>query len=229
MIDLYYFPTPNGQKIPIMLEECGLEYETHIINMLKGDQFEPEFLAINPNNKIPAIVDRDGPGGKPYKMFESGAILIYLAEKTGKFLPTDPAARYDTIQWLMFQMANVGPMFGQCGHFLQYAPDKIPYAIDRYQSETQRLYRVMNKRLAENAFLAGADYSIADMATYPWVKINFFHEIEMDEYPNVLRWRNDIESRPATMRGVELREDIMKLGDPDEEGFDNLFNKQKTV
>jgi len=229
MIDLYYFPTPNGQKIPIMLEECGLEYETHIINMLKGDQFEPEFLAINPNNKIPAIVDRDGPGGQPYKMFESGVILIYLAEKTGKFLPADPVGRYDTIQWLMFQKANVGPMFGQCGHFLQYAPEKFPYAIDRYQSETQRLYRVMNKRLAENAFLAGPDYSIADMATYPWVKINFFHEIDIDEYPNVKRWREDIEARPATMRGVTLKEDIMKLGDPDEEGFDNLFNKQKTI
>ena len=229
MIDLYYFPTPNGQKIPIMLEECGLQYETHIINMLKGDQFEPDFLAINPNNKIPAIVDRDGPGGQPYKMFESGAILIYLAEKTGKFLPTDPAGRYDTIQWLMFQMANVGPMFGQCGHFLQYAPEKFPYSIDRYQSETKRLYRVMDKRLAENAFLAGPDYSIADMATYPWVKINFFHEIEMDDYPNVLRWRNDIEARPATMRGVTLKEDIMKLGDPDDEAFDNLFNKQKEI
>lgn len=225
MIDLYYWPTPNGHKVPIMLEECGLEYEVHGINMLKGDQFDEAFLKINPNNKIPAIVDRDGPGGQPYTVFESGAILLYLAEKTKKFIPEDPAGRFDTIQWLFFQMANVGPMFGQCGHFLQYAPERIQYGIDRYQGETKRLYRVMDKRLGEVEYLAG-DYSIADMATYPWVKINHFHEIEIDEYPNVKRWREDVGSRPSVVAGCAVLEDVMKLGDPDDEAFDNLFNKQ---
>ena len=203
MIDLYYWPTPNGHKIPIMLEECGLAYKTHPINMLKGDQFDPAYLALNPNNKIPTIVDQDGPGGKPYKVFESGAILMYLAEKTGMFMPREMAARFEVLQWTIFQVANVGPMFGQCGHFMQYAPKKIQYGIDRYQNETKRLYRVMDKRLSIVPYLAG-DYSIADMATYPWVKINHFHDINIDEYPHVKRWR-------------------------DKEAFDNLFNKKKTV
>ncbi len=228
MIDLYYWPTPNGHKIPIMLEECGLAYETHPINMLKGDQFDPEYLKINPNNKIPSIVDRDGPGGKPYAVFESGAILMYLAEKTGKFMPTDMAGKYDVIQWTVFQVANVGPMFGQCGHFLQYAPEKIQYGIDRYQNETKRLYRVMNKRLAEKEYLAG-DYSIADMATYPWVKIYPFHQIDIEDYPHVKRWREAVGARPAVIKGCALLENVMKLGNPDKEAFDNLFNKQKTV
>jgi GST-like protein len=228
MIDLYYWPTPNGHKIPIMLEECGLPYTVHPVNMLKGEQFDPAYLKLNPNNKIPTIVDRDGPGGKPYTVFESGAILMYLAEKTGKFWPQDMAARYQVIQWTVFQVANVGPMFGQCGHFLRYAPEKFPYAIDRYQSETKRLYRVMDKRLAEVEYLAGA-YSIADIATYPWVKINWFHEIDIDAYPNVRRWRDAVGARPAVMKGCALLDDVMKLGNPDQEAFDNLFTRQKTV
>ena len=228
MIDLYYWPTPNGHKIPIMLEECGLPYTVHPINMLKGDQFDPAYLKINPNNKIPAIVDRDGPGGQPYTVFESGAILLYLAEKTGKFMPKDTVGRFDVVQWTIFQVANVGPMFGQCGHFFQYAPEKIPYAADRYWNETKRLYRVMDKRLADHEYLAG-DYSIADMATYPWVKIYEFHHIAIDDYPNVKRWRVAVGARPAVIKGCAVLEDVMKLGNPDKEAFDNLFNKQKTI
>ncbi len=227
MIDLYYWPTPNGHKVPIMLEECGLDYEVHPINMLQGDQFDEDYLKINPNNKIPSIVDRDGPGGQPYKVFESGAILLYLADKSKKFIPENDAGRYDVIQWLFFQMANVGPMFGQCGHFFRYAPEPIQYAIDRYQNETKRLYRVMDKRLSEVDYLAG-DYSIADMASYPWVKIYDFHKIEIDEYPKVKRWREAVGTRPAVIKGCAILEDIMKLGDPDDDAFENLF-KQQTV
>ena len=226
MIKLYYWPTPNGHKIPIMLEECGLEYEVFPVNMLKGEQFEEGYLRINPNNKIPAIVDTDGPSGESISIFESGAILLYLAEKTAKFIPSSPAKRLDVIQWLFFQVANVGPMFGQCGHFLQYAPEKVEYGIDRYQTETKRLYRVMDKKLGDTKYLAG-DYSIADMATYPWVKINYFHEIDIDNYPNVKKWRDDIGSRPAVVKGCGLLEDVMKLGDPDDEAFKNLFDRQK--
>jgi len=226
MIKLYYWPTPNGHKIPIMLEECGLEYEVFPVNMLKGEQFEEDYLRINPNNKIPAIVDTDGPSGESIPIFESGAILLYLAEKTAKFIPSSPAKRLDVIQWLFFQVANVGPMFGQCGHFLQYAPERVEYGIDRYQTETKRLYRVMDKKLGDTKYLAG-DYSIADMATYPWVKINYFHEIDIDNYPNVKKWRDDIGSRPAVVKGCGLLEDVMKLGDPDDEAFKNLFDRQK--
>ena len=226
MIKLYYWPTPNGHKIPIMLEECGLEYEVLPVNMLKGEQFEKDYLRINPNNKIPAIVDTDGPSGESISIFESGAILLYLAEKTAKFIPSSPAKRLDVIQWLFFQVANVGPMFGQCGHFLQYAPERVDYGIDRYQTETKRLYRVMDKKLGDTKYLAG-DYSIADMATYPWVKINYFHEIDIDNYPNVKKWRDDVGSRPAVVKGCGLLEDVMKLGDPDDEAFKNLFDRQK--
>tara|TARA_B100000945_G_C20384593_1_gene599007 strand:+ start:954 stop:1646 length:693 start_codon:yes stop_codon:yes gene_type:complete len=226
MIKLYYWPTPNGHKIPIMLEECGLEYEVLPVNMLKGEQFEKDYLRINPNNKIPAIVDTDGPSGESISIFESGAILLYLAEKTAKFIPSSPAKRLDVIQWLFFQVANVGPMFGQCGHFLQYAPERVEYGIDRYQTETKRIYRVMDKKLGDTKYLAG-DYSIADMATYPWVKINYFHEIEIDNYPNVKKWRDDVGSRPAVVKGCGLLEDVMKLGDPDDEAFKNLFDRQK--
>jgi GST-like protein len=228
MIDLYYWPTPNGWKIPIMLEECKLRYKTHPINMLKGDQFKPEYLKLNPNNKIPTIVDRDGPGGKPYTVFESGAILMYLAEKTGKLMPRNKRKKYDVIQWVVFQVANVGPMFGQCGHFLRYAPEKMQYSIDRYTNETHRLYRVMDKRLADHEYLAD-DYSIADIATYPWVRINWFHYIDLDQYPHVKRWREAIGARKAVDKGCRLLEDVMKLGDPDKEAFKNLFEKQKDV
>ncbi|MBP01413.1 MAG: glutathione S-transferase [Rhodospirillaceae bacterium] len=226
MIDLYYWPTPNGHKVPIMLEECRLEYNVKPINMLKGDQFETEYLKLNPNNKIPTIVDHNGPGGVVYPVFESGAILLYLADKEKKFIPEDEAGRFETIQWLFFQMANIGPMFGQCGHFLQYAPERIQYGVDRYQGETQRLYRVLDKRLGDVEYIAGA-YSIADMAIFPWVKINYFHEINIDDYPNVKNWRKKVGDREAVIAGCKLLEESMKLGDPDEEGFNNLFKKQK--
>jgi GST-like protein len=168
MIDLYYWPTPNGHKITIFLEETGLEYKVVPINIRKGEQFAPEFLKISPNNRMPAIVDSDGPGGKPFSLFESGAILLYLAEKTGKLMPSETRARYRVVEWLMFQMANVGPMLGQAGHFRNAAPEKIPYAIERYTNESRRLFNVLDKRLAEASYVAG-DYSIADIATYPWV------------------------------------------------------------
>src|SRR5258708_21894640 len=168
MIDLYTWGTPNGRKVSIMLEETGLPYRVHKVDISKNEQFKPEFLALNPNSKIPAIVDQEGPGGKPLPLFESGAILIYLAEKTGKLLPTDPAARYTVLQWLMFQMGGVGPMFGQVHHFLRAAPEPVPYAIERYGKETRRLYGVLDVQLGKAAYLAG-EYSIADIATYPWV------------------------------------------------------------
>jgi GST-like protein len=194
--------------------------------MLKGEQFDPAYLELNPNNKIPTIVDRDGPGGKRYTVFESTAILIYLAEKTGRFMPTDAEARYEVMQWVIFQAANIGPMFGQCGHFLRYAPERIPYAVDRYHNETKRLYRVLDKRLREREFLAG-EYSIADMATYPWIRINWFHEIDIDGYPHVKRWRDMVGHRQAVQKGCALLEDVMKLGNPDDEAFQNLFERQK--
>ena len=225
MLHLYYWPTPNGHKISIMLEETGVPYDVQPVNVLRGDQFKPDYLKINPNNKIPTLIDDDGPQGVPYVIFESGAILMYLAEKTGRFMPSGMRARYEVIQWLSFQTAGVGPMFGQCGHFLRYAPEKFPYSVDRYLSETHRLYRVMDKRLGEAEYLAG-DYSIADIATYPWVRINWFHDIALEDYPNVSRWRDAIGARPAVAKGCALLEDVMKLGNPDAEAFDNLFGKQ---
>ena len=201
-IDFYFWPTPNGKKPAIMLEECGLEYTLIPVNILKGEQFEPEFLAISPNNKIPAIVDHDVPGGA-LTMFESGAILQYLAEKAGRFMPSELHARYRVLQWLYFQTSHVGPMFGQCGHFLGYAPEKIPYAIERYQGETHRLYRIMDKRLADVPYLAG-DYSIADVAVYPWIVVRWLHEIDIEDYPNVERWYEAVGAREAVQRGMAL-------------------------
>ncbi len=226
MIDLYYWPTPNGHKVSIALEELALPYETHPVNILKGEQFEPGFLAINPNHRIPAIVDREGPGGAPFTLFESGAILTYLAEKAGRFWPADPRARHLVNQWLMFQMANVGPMFGQCGHFRGYAPEPIPYAIERYSNETLRLYGVMDRRLAEAEYLAG-DYSIADMATWPWVRVRWFHEIDLDPFPHLQRWYDTIDARPAVRRGVALLADEEKIGDPSEETREVFFGKRQ--
>jgi GSH-dependent disulfide-bond oxidoreductase len=222
VIDLYFWPTPNGQKIPIMLEECGLEYRVKAVNMLRGEQFRPAFLKINPNNKIPAIVDHDGPGGEPISLFESGAILQYLGEKSGRFLPRDRRARYTVLQWLTFQVANVGPMFGQCGHFLGYAPRRIRYAIDRYRNETLRLYGVMDRRLAEVDYLAGR-YSIADMATWPWVRVRWLHKIELDEFPHVARWYRDIEQRPAVQRAMAVLAQREKIGNPDPKAREALF------
>lgn len=209
-----------------MLEETGLDYNVIAINMLKGEQFAPEFLAISPNNKIPAIVDHDSSDGTSLAMFESGAILQYLAEKTGRFMPKDLRGRYEVIQWLTFQVAAVGPMFGQCGHFLGYAPERIPYAIDRYRNETLKLYGVMDKRLATTEYLAG-DYSIADMATFPWVKVRWLHEIELDDFSHVKRWYEQLDARPAVQRGCALLEDEMKIGDPDDDAREALFGSQQ--
>jgi GSH-dependent disulfide-bond oxidoreductase len=201
MIELYSWGTPNGRKASIMLEEIGLPYTTHAINIGKGDQFAPAYVAINPNSKIPAIVDSDGPGGKPVNVFESGAILIYLAEKTGKLLAKEPRARLEAIEWLMFQMGGVGPMFGQAHHFLRAAPEQMPYAIERYVKEVRRLYGVLDRRLGEGAYLAG-DYSIADIATYPWVARYSWHKVELPEFPNVERWFKAIGARPAVERAM---------------------------
>ncbi len=203
MIDLYTWGTPNGRKVSIMLEETGLAYRVHKIDISKGDQFKPEFVAINPNSKIPAIVDGDGPGGKPLTLFESGAILIYLAEKIVKFLPKDPAARYGVLEWLMFQMGGVGPMFGQVHHFLRAAPEPVPYAIERYGKETRRLYGVLEGRLGKAEYLAG-DYSIADIATYPWVARHEWHKVALGDFRNVERWYRAIGARPAVGRGMAV-------------------------
>ncbi len=204
MIELYTWGTPNGRKVSIMLEEIGLPYNAHKVNIGTGEQFKPEFLAISPNNRIPAIVDPEGPDGAPISLFESGAILVYLANKTGRFLPGDPVRHYDVMQWLMFQMGNVGPMFGQLHHFKRAAPEKLPYPLERYTRETKRLYGVMNGRLSEHAYLAGADYTIADIATYPWVARHDWQEIELKEYPAVKRWYDEIGARPAVQRGYKV-------------------------
>jgi len=203
MIDLYTWTTPNGRKVSVMLEELALPYRVHKIDISKGDQFKPDFIAINPNGKIPAIVDNDGPDGQTLTLFESGAILIYLAEKTGKFLPKDPASRYVTLEWLMFQMGGIGPMFGQTHHFLRAAKEQVPYAIDRYSTETRRLYGVLDGRLANAAYLAG-DYSIADIATYPWVARHEWHKVALGDFPNVDRWYRAISARPAVTRGMQV-------------------------
>jgi GST-like protein len=203
MIDLYTWSTPNGRKVSIMLEETGLAYRVHKIDISKGDQFKPEFVAINPNSKIPATVDGDGPGGKSLTLFESGAILIYLAEKTGKFLPKDPAVRYVVLEWVMFQMGGVGPIFGQVHHFLRAAPEPVPYAIERYGKETRRLYGVLDARLGKVEYLAG-EYSIADIATYPWVARHEWHKVALGDFPNVERWYQAIGARPAVARGMAV-------------------------
>lgn len=221
---LYYWPTPNGHKVPIFLEEARLDYELVPVNINKGEQFEPAFLAVSPNNKIPALVDPHGPGERPLALFESGAILIYLAEKTGRFLPREGAGRYQVLQWLMFQMGGVGPMFGQLGHFLGYAPEPVPYATQRYDKETRRLYGVMETQLASHEHLAG-EYSIADMAVLPWVHVHWFHKIELEEYPAVHRWYQRLLERPAVQRAFALLADKMKIGDPDETTREMFFGK----
>ena len=201
MITLYTWGTPNGRKVSIMLEECALPYRVEAVDITQKQQFRSEFVAINPNSKIPAIVDADGPGGQPFALFESGAILLYLAEKTGQFLSADARGRYAAIQWLMFQMGGVGPMFGQTHHFLRYAPEPVPYAIGRYRTETARLYGVLNHRLGEADYLAG-EYSVADIATYPWVARHEWHDVALTDYPNVARWYASIGERPAVQRGM---------------------------
>lgn len=205
MIDLYYWPTPNGHKITIFLEEAGLDYVIHKVNIGTGDQFKPDFLAIAPNNRMPAIVDHAPlDGGKPISIFESGAILQYLAEKTGKFLAADLRVRTETMQWLFWQMGGLGPMAGQNGHFNVYAPEKLPYAIDRYTKETNRLYGVLNKRLANREFLAG-DYSIADMACYPWIVPYENHKQKLEDFPHLHRWFKTIKARPAVVKAYALQ------------------------
>ena len=205
MIDLYTWGTPNGRKVSVMLEEVGLPYRVHPIDIGKGEQFAPDFLAISPNNKIPAMVDEDGPGGEPLSMFESGAMLLYLARKTGRFLPDDEVGHFQVMQWLMFQMGGVGPMFGQAHHFRRFAKEDVPYARDRYTEETKRLYGVMDGRLARSAYLANDDYSIADIATFPWVARYEWHGIDFEaDYPHVWRWYRTIEERPAVKRGFAV-------------------------
>lgn len=203
MIDLYTWSTPNGRKVSILLEECGLPYRVHAVNIGKGEQFADAFVAINPNSKIPAIVDSDGPDGAPITLFESGAILVYLAGKTGRFLPQSVRGRYEALQWLMFQMGGVGPIFGQVHHFLRSAKEPVPYAIDRYKTETRRLYGVLERRLGEAAFLA-QEYSIADIATFPWVARHEWHQVALADFPNVKRWFCTIGARPAVARGMAV-------------------------
>ncbi len=210
MIDLYTWPTPNGHKVHIMLEECGLDYEVHPIDIGAGDQFKPEFLKISPNNKMPAIVDQDGPGGAPMSLFESGAILIYLADKTGQFLPQDARQRYGVLQWLMFQMGAVGPMLGQAHHFRKYAPEQLPYAIDRYTNETSRIYGVIDRQVEKQGYLAGAEYTIADIATYPWLRSYEQQGQKLTDYPHLKRWFEEIDERPAVQRGCAVLADARK-------------------
>jgi len=203
MIELYTWATPNGRKVSIMLEEVALPYETIKVDITKGDQFKPDYLTVNPNGKIPAIVDREGPAGGRLAVWESGAILIYLAEKTGKLLSDDPVLRLTTIEWLMFQMSGVGPMLGQAHHFRRFAPERIPYAIERYEKEAARLYGVLDRRLGESEYLAGA-YSIADIATFPWIARHEWQGVALDDFPNVKRWFATISSRPAVQRGMQV-------------------------
>ena len=210
MIDLYSWATPNGHKIHIMLEETGLPYRVHPVDIGAGDQFKPEFLKISPNNKMPAMIDSDGPDGKPMSMFESGAMLLYLASKTGKFLPEGQRERWSTLQWLMFQMGGVGPMLGQAHHFLGYAPEKIPYAMQRYAKEANRLYGVMDRRLTESKFIACDEYTIADMAIMPWLRYPERQGVNMDDYPHLKQWFAGIAARPAVQRGLKVLADLRK-------------------
>ncbi len=204
MIELYTWKTSNGRKASIMLEELGLPYNVHPINIGQDDQFTPEYIAINPNSKIPAMIDTDGPGGKPYTLFESGAMLMYLAEKTGKLMPQETAARYQVIQWLMFQMGGVGPIFGQVHHFERAAKEDVPYGKKRYGTECRRLYAVMDKHLAGKSYFANDEYSIADIAILPWVARHEWQHVDLNDYPNVKRWFDSLMARPAVQRGMEI-------------------------
>ena len=226
MIEVYSWPTPNGHKVHIMLEECGLPYRAHPVDIGAGDQFKPEFLAISPNNKIPAITDPDGPDGQPISLFESGAILLYLAGKTERYLPADTRGKYEVLQWLMFQMGGVGPMLGQTHHFRIYAPEKIPYAVERYTNEAKRLYGVMNKRLAKSKYLGGPAYGIADIAVFPWLRSWKNQGIEWNDFPHLKGWFDEIAARPAVKRGVEVLADLRKpiTGDKERE---ILFGKRQ--
>ncbi len=223
-IDVFSWPTPNGHKVHIMLEECGLRYRAIPVNIGTGDQFKPEFLAVSPNNKIPAMTDPDGPDGQPISLFESGAILVYLAGKTGRFLPQGDRAKYEVLQWLMFQMGGVGPMLGQAHHFRLYAPEKIPYAIDRYSNEAKRLYGVIDRRLAASPWLGGDEYSIADIATYPWLRSWANQGIVLEDFPHLKKWFDLMSERPAVQRGVQV---LAALRKPitDDKAREVLFGK----
>lgn len=226
MIDVYFWTTPNGYKVTIMLSEIGLPYRVVPIDITAGEQFGAEFLKISPNNKIPAIVDHDGPDGKPLPIFESGAILLYLAEKTGKLLPSEPRARSEAIQWLMFQMGGVGPMLGQAHHFRRYAPEQIPYAVERYTNEATRLYSVIDRRLAENEYLAG-DYSIADIATFTWIRPYRWQGQVLEDYPNLQRWFDSIKLRPAVQEGLAVLSETKKWeAKPGTESWKNMFSNK---
>jgi GSH-dependent disulfide-bond oxidoreductase len=224
MIEVYSWATPNGHKVHIMLEECGLPYRVKAVDIGAGEQFEPGFLAISPNNKIPAIVDPDGPEGRPLSLFESGAILLYLAAKTGKFMPASLHARYEMLEWLMFQMGGVGPMLGQAHHFRIYAPEKIPYAIDRYTNEAKRLYGVMDRRLAKSKYFAGPEYTIADISIFPWLRSWKNQGIDWNDFPHLKGWFDEIAARPAVVRGVDVlaaqRKPLM-----DDKARETLFGK----
>ena len=225
MIELYTWPTPNGHKIHIMLEETGLPYRVHPVNIGAGEQFEPAFLKISPNNKMPAMVDTEGPGGKPLSMFESGAMLLYLASKTGRFLPEDIIKKWSTLQWLMFQMGGVGPMLGQAHHFLGYAPEKIPYAMDRYKNEANRLYGVIDRRLGESTYIACDEYTIADMAIVPWLRYPDRQGVDIDDYPKLKRWRDAILERPAVKRALEILAERRRPGPHTDKEREILFGK----
>jgi GST-like protein len=226
MIDLYYWQTPNGHKATIVLEELALPYKVIPVNIGRGDQFKPEFLAVSPNNRIPAIVDHaPGDGGPPISVFESGAILLYLADKTGQLIPRDVRGRTEVVQWLMWQMGGVGPMFGQANHFVAYAPEKLPYAIDRYLNESKRLMRILNTRLADREFVAGA-YSIADIASFPWVVSARARLLDnITDYPHVIRWLDTINARPAVARGLAIRTETSPAG-LDDEARKHLFGQR---
>lgn len=226
-IELWSWPTPNGHKVHIALEELGLPYTVVPVDIGAGEQFRPEFLEITPNHRIPAMVDPDGPGGRRIALFESGAILIYLAEKAGALIPADPAARYACLQWLMFQMGGVGPMFGQYGHFHIYAPEKVPYAMARYAQEVQRLHRVLEKRLSEAEWLAGDSYSIADIATFPWLRQPERRGIDLAQFPAVRRWHDAIASRPAVQRGVQVLADRQRRGPISDAEREVLFGSRQ--
>jgi GST-like protein len=235
MIDVYFWPTPNGYKVTVMLEELGLKYNLVPVNIGRGDQFQPEFLKISPNNRMPAIIDPEGPGGKPFAIFESGAILMYLAEKYGKLMPAETRRKYEVIEWLMFQMASVGPMLGQAHHFRLYAPEKLQYAVDRYTNEARRIYHVIDKRLGEVAYLAG-EYSIADIAVYPWLAPHNMQGQNLDDTPNLKRWFDEIRSRPAVQRGFAVMADeVAKMREAaaarqrphDQESWNNLFGSKQ--
>ena len=226
MIDVYSWPTPNGHKVHIMLEECGLDYRAIPIDIGAGDQFSSEFLSISPNNKIPAIVDSDGPDGQPISLFESGAILVYLAGKTGLFLGNSDRDKFNTLQWLMFQMGGVGPMLGQAHHFRIYAPTKIDYAYDRYTNEAKRLYGVIDRQLAKAAYLAGDEYTIADIATFPWTRSFANQGIDWADFPHAKRWFDEISARPAVERGVKVLADLRKPL-TDDKAKSNLFGNNQ--